>query len=193
MPSELLGIGGFGVELKLTKFDKRLISRNRAETVYNRFGRQGTIGRRQGKSISFRRMESIYAAGNAGSAANASAPAPLTEGTPPAGLNATWSEVLATVSQYGQVEYFSDMVDEQALDDVSAEAAENLGEAMTDGLDLLTRDVLVAATNRQYASIATTRGGASGVGSGRRIHAPHVGNDVCNTALNTWENLPLAA
>src|SRR5262245_9796498 len=140
MPNELLGVGGFGVQLKLTKFDKRLISRNRAETIFNRFARQGTIGPRQGKAISFRRMESIYSAGNAGSAANASAPSPLTEGTPPAGLNATWSEVLATVSQYGQVEYFSDIVDEQSLDDVTATAAENLGEAMTDALDLLTRD-----------------------------------------------------
>lgn len=170
MPTELIGVGGAAVELKLTKFDKRLIDRNRAATYFMRFSRKGTIGARQGKAISFRRYENIYSAGNAGSGANASAPSPLTEGTPPAALNATWSEVQATISQYGQVQYFSDLFQEQALDDVSAEAVENLGEAMTDALDLLTRDVLVAGTNRQYASIATTRGGASGIGSGMYLN-----------------------
>lgn len=166
MATQLLGIGGETVELKLSKFDKRLIDRNRAETNFNRFARTASIGRNQGKAISFRRNESIYSAGNAGSFANASAPAALTEGTFPAAIDSTWSEVQATISQYGQVILVSDMVDAQALDDVSGQLVENLGEAMTDALDLLTRDVLVAGTNRQYAGISLTRGGASGVGSG---------------------------
>jgi len=148
MATQLLGIGGEAVELKLSKFDKRLISRLRAETNFNRFARMASIGRNQGKAISFRRMESIYSAGNAGSAANASAPSALTEGTFPAAIDATWTEVQATISQYGQVVLISDMVDEQALDDVSGQTVENLSEAMTDALDLLTRDVLVAGTNR---------------------------------------------
>src|SRR3712207_8441825 len=37
--------------------------------------------------------------------------------------------------------------------DVAGEYTDNLAEAMADALDLLTRDVLVAGTNRQYASI----------------------------------------
>lgn len=101
MANELLGIGGQAVELKLRQFDKRLITRLRADAVFNRFGRQATIGPRMGKAISFRRFESIYSAGNAGSAAAGSAPTALTEGTPPAALNATVSEVQATISQYG--------------------------------------------------------------------------------------------
>jgi hypothetical protein len=40
------------------------------------------------------------------------------------------------------------VIDTQAIDNWSAEAAENLGEAMEDALDLLTRDILVAGTNR---------------------------------------------
>ena len=60
-----------------------------------------SIGRRQGKAISFRRNEIIYSAGNASSLANASAPGALTEGTFPAAIDATWSEVQATISQYG--------------------------------------------------------------------------------------------
>lgn len=170
MATQLIGAGGQTVQLKLTKFDKRLISRLRAETHFMKFGKKASVGRGQGKAISFRRMESIYAAGNAGSAAAGSAPSALTEGTPGAAIDATWSEIQATLSQYGQHILYSDLIDTQALDDWTGEATENLSEAMTDGLDLLTRDVLVAGTNRQYASIALTRGGASGVGSGMRLN-----------------------
>lgn len=163
MAQELLGIGGNAVQLKLTVFDKRLLSRFRAETVYNRFGVQRSIPKRGGKAINFRRMEIIYPAGNAGPAAVASAPAALTEGTAGAEIQATWSEVAATVSQYGQHLKFSDMTEEQSIDDYVPEATENFSESMKDALDLVTRDVLVAGTTLQYASTAGSRGG---VGSG---------------------------
>ncbi len=164
--TERIGIGGLGVELKLTKFDKRLIQRYRAETVFNRFGRMASIPRRGGKAISFRGMESIYSAGTAGSGSNASAPAALTEGTFPAAIQATWTEVQGTISQYGQWIRYSDLVETQTVDDFVPEATENLAEAMRDALDLLTRDVITGGSNVQYSSIAATRGGASGVGSG---------------------------
>lgn len=164
--TEQIGVGGLTVELKLTKFDKRLIQRYRAETVYCRYGQMASIGRRQGKAISFRGMASIYPAGTAGSGSNASAPAALTEGTFPAAIQGTWIEIQATISQYGQVMRFSDLAEEQSIDDIVPETTENLSESMKDALDLLTRDVLMAGTNVQYASIAATRGGASGVGSG---------------------------
>lgn len=170
MATQLIGAGGATVQLKLTKFDKRLIGRLRAENHFNKFGQMASVGRGQGKSINFRRMESIYAAGVANSAAAGSAPTALTEGTPGAAIDATWSEVAATLSQYGQYVLYSDLLDTQALDDYSGEATDNLSEAMTDALDLLTRDILVAGTNVQYASIALTRGGASGVGSGMRLN-----------------------
>lgn len=159
MAYDQLGIGGLTKELQLATWEKRLLSRFRAETVYNRFGMQKGIPRQGGKTISFRRMEAIYSAGTAGSAAAGSAPAALTEGTPPAAINATWTEVLATVSQYGQVMIITDMLQLQALDDVTTESVENFSEAMTDALDLVTRDVLVAGTNVQYASTGGSRGG----------------------------------
>lgn len=163
MAYDQLGIGGLTKELQLATWEKRLLSRFRAETVYNRFGMQKGIPRQGGKTISFRRMEAIYSAGTAGSAAAGSAPAALTEGTPPAAINATWTEVLATVSQYGQVMIITDMLQLQALDDVTTESVENFSEAMTDALDLVTRDVIVAGTNVQYAS---TGGSRAGEGSG---------------------------
>src|SRR5215510_260714 len=170
MATQTIGVGGNTVQLKLTKFDKRLIGRLRGQTNFMQFATKASVGRSQGKAISFRRFESIYSAGNAGSAAAGSAPTALVEGTPPAAIDATVTEVQATVSQYGQVLLYSDVLDTQALDNWSMEQTDNLSEAMTDAFDLLTRDVLVAGTNRQYASIALTRGGASGVGSGMRLN-----------------------
>lgn len=103
MAYELIGVGGQGAELQLTAFEKRLLSRFRAESVFNRFGLQRGIPKGGGKAIQFRRLETIFPAGNAGSLANASAPSALTEGTRPAEIQATWSTVSATVSQYGGI------------------------------------------------------------------------------------------
>jgi hypothetical protein len=102
--TQKLGIGGQTVELQLVTFNKRLLSRFRAETVYNRFGRQDGIPANGGRAISYRRMESIYSAGNGGSAAAGSAPTALVEGTfvyATSLIDATWTQVVATVSQYG--------------------------------------------------------------------------------------------
>jgi hypothetical protein len=96
-----MGAGGSTVQLKLTKFDKRLIGRLRPDHNFLSFGIKASVGRNQGKAISFRRMESIYAAGNAGSAAAGSAPAALTEGTQPAAIDATWTEVTLVASRLG--------------------------------------------------------------------------------------------
>lgn len=89
----------------MVTFERRLLQRFRALTVYNRFGWQSGIPVNGGKSISFRRMESIlgasYAAAYNSGGAYASGPAVLTEGTPGAAMDATWTQVLATVSQYG--------------------------------------------------------------------------------------------
>lgn len=170
MATQLIGVGGLGVELKLRQFQKRLISRNRAKTYFMRFGAKDSIARRMGKAINYRRMDSIYPAGLANSLSAGSAPSALTEGTQPAAINPTFSEVAATASQYGQVILYSDLSEEQSVDDVMAESVKNLGESMNDALDLLTRDILVAGTNLQYAGVAVTLGGASGVASGMLLN-----------------------
>lgn len=164
--TQKLGIGGQSVELQLVTFNKRLLSRFRAETVYNRFGRQDGIPAHGGRAISYRRMESIYSAGNGGSAAAGSAPTALVEGTfvyATSLVDATWTQVVATVSQYGQALLMSDLTEEQSIDMVVPETTENFAEAMTDALDLITRDVLVAGTNVQYRG---TNGSRGDIGSG---------------------------
>src|SRR5690348_1455129 len=106
MAYQLWGTGGLTVEGQLTTFDRRLLSRFRGMTVYNKFGSQRGIPVNGGKSISFRRMEAIlgasYAAAYNSGGAYASGPLVLTEGTPGAAIDATWTQVVATVSQYGK-------------------------------------------------------------------------------------------
>lgn len=166
MAYELLGAGGLTVQDQLTTYSKRLLSRFRAEAIFNQFGLQATIPRFGGRGVSFRGLTNIYPAGLAGSTAAGSAPSALTEGTPGASMDATWRQIIATVSQYGQYLIISDLAEEQSIDNVAPQYVEGLAESMVDALDLITRDVLVAGTNVSYASIAATRGGASGVGSG---------------------------
>lgn len=163
MAVELIGVAGATQELQLTQFDKMLLMRFRAKALYMKYGTQRGIPAHGGKSIQFRKFENIYAAGNAGSAANASAPTALTEGTFGAEIQATITSVAATVSQYGQYLKYSDVLDAQGLDNYVAEQTTNFSEAMTDALDLLTRDVVVGGTNVQFASTAGSRGQ---VGSG---------------------------
>lgn len=160
--AEQWGAAGLTNEGKLVAFDRRLLSRFRAATVHNRFGFQRSIPRLGGKAISWRRFEPIYPAGTAGSAAAGSAPGALTEGTAGTAINATVSEIQATISQYGQWALITDLAEEQSIDDVIPQYVEMMGESMRDALDLITRDVLVAGTNVQYASTGGSRGGIAG-------------------------------
>lgn len=161
--TQTLGVGGALVELQLTTFDKRLLSRFRAETVFNRFGLQRGIPLHGGKAISFRRLEAIFSAGVGASTAAGSAPTALVEGTPPTAIDATWSQILCTVSQYGQFLLISDLAEDQSVDVVVPEYTEDFSEAMTDALDLITRDILVAGTNVIYHG---TNGSRGDIGSG---------------------------
>jgi N4-gp56 family major capsid protein len=163
MAYQILGVGGLSVEDQLATFSKRLLKRFRAKPAFAQFGKKDGIPVNGGRGISFRGLTTIYPAGNAGSAANASAPGALTEGTPGAAMDATWREVVVTVSQYGQYLQVTDVAALQALDKVVPQYVEAFGESMRDAIDLVTRDILVAGTNVQFASDAGSR---AQVGSG---------------------------
>lgn len=163
MAYQILGVGGLTVEDQLATFSKRLLKRFRAKPTYAAWGKRDGIPVNGGRGISFRGLTTIYPAGNAGSAAAASAPGALTEGTPGAAIDATWREVVVTVSQYGQYLQVTDVAALQALDKVVPQYVEAFGESMADAIDLVTRDILVAGTNVQYASDAGSR---AQVGSG---------------------------
>ncbi len=146
-------------EIQLT-YEKKLLQRFRTTTIFNKFGLQKSLPARGGVALNFRRMESIRPVATASTVnwpadavyTNAAALL-LTEGTyaVPAVI-ASWASVTITVQQFGQAAFLSDLDINQALDDQVSEYMANFNESMTECLDLITRDILVAATTVQYAN-----------------------------------------
>lgn len=151
-------------------YERRLLDRFRTKVVFTKYGDQKSIPAKGGVSMSWRRMETIRPVAVASSTWPADAVYTLataillTEGTftTPA-VVASWAEVTATIRQYGQAAYISELDLEQAMDDQLPEYVDNFGEAMAEHSDLVVRDILVAATNLQYAN---GRASASAVVSG---------------------------
>ena len=163
MAMERLGLTGMTNEMKQF-YDKKLLSVAETDLVYLQYGVKRPIPARGGKSIEFRRFERITI--TAGSYT-------LTEGTPGAETNATVSNVAATISQYGQYSRITDVLNLQAFDPIIAEYSEKYGMAMAEGLDIVARNVLSAATTIQYAGNAIQVGtsGTGSVGSGQYLNA----------------------
>jgi N4-gp56 family major capsid protein len=152
MAYELLGVAGLTVENKQF-FDALLIRRAVPNLVHSGLhGEQRQIPPRGGNSIEWRGLSRI--AGTTGA---------LTEGTPGAEIQITFTNVAATILQYGKFIVVSDIASIQAIDNVVTESVEMLGEQMGDTRDVLARNVIVAGTTKQYASTAGSR---AQVGSG---------------------------
>jgi len=158
-------------ELQLQAFERRLLDRFRTTTIFNRWGWQKSIPAGQGVAVNWRRMEVIRPVVTASTSTwpadatyTSASGARLTEGTfHTPSVIASWASVTATVQQFGQAAYVSEINMAQGIDPQEAEYIENFSESMTDLLDLVTRDVLLGATNLQYAN---GRASASAVISG---------------------------
>lgn len=146
MTIELIGAAGWTLENK-TFYEKELLVREVPNFVYVGHGIKKPLPRNGSNNLEWRRLERPSAATTA-----------LTEGTPPAVTQTTWSNVAATVSQYGAWNQVSDVAIQQSIDDVIPELTMMWGEHMRDSLDRIARDILVAGTNVSYADSATSRG-----------------------------------
>ena len=128
-------------------YDRTLLARAVPLYVHGRFAQTRSIPRNAGSSvIKFRRYTNLAAATTA-----------LTEGTTPAGKQLAVTDITATVAQYGDFITLTDVVNYESADAVLMETAELLGDQAGNTLDQITRDVLAAGTNVQYASTATSR------------------------------------
>ncbi len=137
--------GSLPAEIK-TFYDRTLLARAVPRFVHAQFGQQRSIRRASGKTIEFRRFDSLPAATT-----------PLTEGTPPAGQSLSVTALTAALAQYGDVVFGTDQVLETAIDPILTETAELLGEQAGNSLDQIVRDVLVTGTNVQYANGRASR------------------------------------
>lgn len=128
------------VEMK-TFYDTELIRNAEPLLVHDKFGQKRSISKNGGKTIEFRRLNPFPKASE-----------PLVEGVTPDGKKLDWSKQTATVNQYGDYVTVSDMLDLTAVDNNILEATVILGDQAGRTLDTVTREVINAGTNVQYAA-----------------------------------------
>lgn len=130
---------GLTKEMK-TYYDMRLIDLAQPLLVHDQFGQKRPIPQGRGKTIEFRKYAPLTKATTA-----------LTEGVTPDGKKLSMSTIEATVKQYGDYVTISDMLKLTAIDDNLVQAQRILANQAGLTLDTITREVLNAGTNVQYA------------------------------------------
>jgi N4-gp56 family major capsid protein len=121
-------------------YDKTLIRAAQPNLIHAQFAQKRPIPKNGGKTINFRRFESLP-----------KATAPLVEGITPEGNKLQVSEVTSEVEQYGDFVTVSDILDLTAIDPVVVEATQVIGNQAGMTLDTIVRDVLHTCTNEFFA------------------------------------------
>jgi len=117
------------------------------EFHYAKYAIQKSLPKNYGEKINWRRFKKLNIASDLGL---------LTEGVTPEGKGGISGEAIeATIQQYGEVMYFTDLVDLQQLDDVRREYTIELGYIAQETLDTIVRNVLVAEGSAFYSTGST--------------------------------------
>lgn len=143
-PANHTGADGMSAEMK-TYYEKRLLDQAEPLLVHDQFGEKYPIPANNGKSIEFRKYDSLP-----------KALTPLTEGVTPEGQTLTVSTITATVKQYGGWAAITDMLQLTAIDNNIVQATKVLASQAGRTLDSITRDVLAGGTNVIYAPAGST-------------------------------------
>ena len=130
---------GLSAEMK-TYYSDYLIDLAEPELVHQQFGQKRNIPKNGGKTIEFRKYDSLP-----------KALTPLTEGKTPNGQKLNMSKIEAIVYQYGGFTELSDVLLLTAIDNNLVEATALLGAQAGRTLDTITREELAGGTNVQYA------------------------------------------
>jgi len=113
------------------------------EFHYSKYAIQKSLPKNYGDTINWRRFKKLELAPNLGL---------LTEGVTPEGKDGISGEqITAVIAQYGEVMYFTDLVDLQQLDDVRREYTIELGYIAQETLDRIVRNTLVAEGSAFFA------------------------------------------
>lgn len=137
--------GNLAVEAK-TFYERTLVQRLLPELLFLKYGQKKSYAKNKGKTISFRKFESLPVQKDENGNVKA-----LAEGVTPDGQDLTVTEITATVKQYGDYIPLTDEVDMVAIDPVLTESSELCGEQAGLTLDTVARDIICAGTNVQYA------------------------------------------
>lgn len=137
--TQTTGTSSLSDEMK-TFYSDMLIDNAYPELVHDQFGQKVPIPKGKGKIIEFRKYTPLAKATTA-----------LSEGVTPSGQALTVTVLTATVAQYGGYVELSDMLMMTAIDNNLVQATELLGHQAGETLDTITRNVINAGTNVQYA------------------------------------------
>ena len=177
MAYELFNVGGMANQTRVS-YNRRLLSRAVPNFVHANpsWYRVAPVPTREGKVVNWRRLELVSATTSA-----------LTEGTPGAETQLTWSAVNATIDQYGQFSIITDVVETQTIDPQVAEIVEKYGEVMGNSRDQLSRNTLTGGTTIQYASTAGSR---SQVGCNMLLTYAEIREAVATLEVNSARRFP---
>jgi N4-gp56 family major capsid protein len=125
---------------------KKLLERGQYDLITERFGQSRPIPKKNTKTIKFRRYESLPRA-----------TAPLAEGVPPAGRKLTYTDINATLDQYGDFVEITDVVFDTHPDGVADETKDLCAEQIAETVEVLRIAVMKAGTNVYYANSAASR------------------------------------
>ena len=138
-PANTTTAEGMTVEMK-TFYDRTLIENAEPELVHDQWAQTRDIPKNGGKTIEFRKYDQLP-----------KALTPLTEGVTPEGQEMKVTKLEATVKQYGGFVALSDLLILTAIDNNIVEASELIGSQAGRTLDTISREVMNAGTNVQYA------------------------------------------
>ena len=131
-PANHTGATGMSAEMK-TYYEKRLLDQAEPLLVHDQFGDKYPIPANNGKTIEFRKYESLPKATE-----------PLTEGVTPNAQALTVTPMTATVKQYGGWAAITDVLQLTAIDNNITQATKVLASQAGRTLDTVTREVLAA-------------------------------------------------
>lgn len=129
---------GLSAEMK-TFYDKTLIELASPNLVFDQLGQKRPIPAGAGKSIEFRRFNSLPKALK-----------PITEGVTPTGSKLTVTPVTAYVDQYGDYVELTDMLELTSVDPVVVEATRQLADQAGRTVDTVVRNQIMGGTNVYY-------------------------------------------
>ena len=123
-----------------TFYEKRLIDQAEPRLVHDQFADYYPVPQNGGKSIEFRKYDSLPKAST-----------PLTEGVTPDGQALTVSTITSDLHQYGGWTPLTDVLQMTAIDNNVVQATRVLASQAGRTMDSITRDVLAGGTNVLYA------------------------------------------
>ncbi len=124
----------------------RLLERGQHLMVVERFGQVDPQQKNKTKSCKWRRYNSFPRAIQ-----------PLAEGIPPAGQKLTYTDITATLEQYGDAYKLTDVIVDTHEDKVLQEMTDLAGECAAETIETIRINILKAGTNVFYANGATSR------------------------------------